>query len=88
MEDGTLMIITVDLIPDNEWAPAWGRRYMMIIGWAPLSPYALFSINIKYTYDYYVPYNHWNYVQYDHFVIIMFALITLHLSINTEFIKN
>ncbi len=58
-------------IPDNEWAPAWvdWRYDDDYIGWAPLSPYALFSINIgiHYTYDYYVPYNQWNYVQYDHF---------------------
>ena len=58
-------------IPDNEWAPAWvdWRYDDDYIGWAPLSPYALFSINIgiHYTYDYYVPYNHWNYVQYNHF---------------------
>ncbi len=58
-------------IPDNEWAPAWvdWRYDDDYIGWAPLSPYALFSINIgiHYTHDYYVPYNHWNYVQYNHF---------------------
>jgi len=58
-------------IPDYEWAPAWvdWRYDDNYIGWAPLSPYALFSINIgiHYTYDYYVPYNHWNYVQYNHF---------------------
>jgi len=58
-------------IPDNEWAPAWvdWRYDNDYIGWAPLSPYALFSIyiGIHYTYDYYVPYNHWNYVQYNHF---------------------
>ena len=58
-------------IPDYEWAPAWvdWRYDDNYIGWAPLSPYALFSINIgiHYTYDYYVPYNHWSYVQYDHF---------------------
>ena len=58
-------------IPDNEWAPAWvdWRYDDDYIGWAPLSPYALFSVNIgiHYTYDYYVPYNHWNYVKYNHF---------------------
>jgi hypothetical protein len=58
-------------IPDNEWAPAWvdWRYDDDYIGWAPLSPYALFSVNIgiHYTHDYYVPYNHWNYVQYNHF---------------------
>jgi len=58
-------------IPDNEWAPAWvdWRYDDDYIGWAPLSPYALFdiSIGIYYNYDYYVSYNHWNYVQYNHF---------------------
>lgn len=58
-------------IPDYEWAPAWvdWRYDDDYIGWAPLSPYALFSINIgiHYTYDYYVPYQHWNYVQYNNF---------------------
>ena len=58
-------------IPDYEWAPAWvdWRYDDDYIGWAPLSPYALFTRNvgIHYTYDYYVPYNHWNYVQYNHF---------------------
>ncbi len=58
-------------IPDYEWAPAWvdWRYDDDYIGWAPLSPYALFSITIglHYTYDYYVPYNHWNYVKYKHF---------------------
>ena len=58
-------------IPDYEWAPAWvdWRYDDDYIGWAPLSPYALFdiSIGIYYNYDYYVSYNHWNYVKYNHF---------------------
>ena len=58
-------------IPDYEWAPAWvdWRYDDSYIGWAPLSPYAVFYINIgiHYTYDYYVPYNHWTYVKYNHF---------------------
>jgi hypothetical protein len=58
-------------IPDYEWAPAWvdWRYDDDYIGWAPLSPYALFTINIgiHYTYDYYVPFSHWNYVKYNHF---------------------
>jgi len=58
-------------IPDYEWAPAWVEwRYDdHYIGWAPLSPYAIFSIEIgiHFTYNYYVPYNHWNYVKYNHF---------------------
>ncbi len=60
-------------IPDYEWAPAWvdWRYDDEYIGWAPLSPYALFdvSIGIYYNYDYYVSYNHWNYVQYNHFCV-------------------
>ena len=58
-------------IPDYEWAPAWvdWRYDDDYIGWAPMSPYAVFSINIgiHYTYDYYVPYQHWNYVGYNNF---------------------
>ena len=58
-------------VPDNEWAPAWVEwRYDDdYIGWAPLSPYALFSVSIgiHYTYDYHVPYSYWNFVRYNHF---------------------
>ncbi|OGU76169.1 MAG: hypothetical protein A2V93_04075 [Ignavibacteria bacterium RBG_16_34_14] len=58
-------------VPDYDWAPAWVEwRYDDdYIGWAPLPPYAVFSINIgiHYTYDYYVPYNHWHFVNYGHF---------------------
>lgn len=58
-------------IPDYEWAPAWvdWRYDDDYIGWAPLSPYALFSVNIgiHYTYDYHVPYKYWNFVKYNHF---------------------
>jgi hypothetical protein len=58
-------------LPDYDWAPAWVEwRYDDdYIGWAPLPPYAVFSINIgiHYTYDYYVPYNHWHYVKYKYF---------------------
>lgn len=58
-------------IPDYEWAPAWVEwRYDDdYIGWAPLSPYATFSISvgIHYNYDYYVSYSHWNFVKYNHF---------------------
>ncbi len=58
-------------VPDNEWAPAWvdWRYDNNYIGWAPLPPYAVFSINIgiHYTYDYYVPYYHWHFVRYRHF---------------------
>lgn len=58
-------------VPDYEWAPAWVEwRYDDVyIGWAPLSPYASFTVGIglHYTYDYYAPYSHWHYVNYNHF---------------------
>jgi hypothetical protein len=57
--------------PDYEWAPAWVEwRYdNNYIGWAPLHPYALFSISvgIYYTTAYYAPYYHWNFVVYNNF---------------------
>lgn len=58
-------------IPDYEWAPAWVEwRYDdYYIGWAPLHPYAVFSVNfgIRITYEYYVPYSHWHFVTYKNF---------------------
>ena len=57
--------------PDYEWAPAWVEwRYDDdYIGWAPLHPYAVFSISIgiHFTNHYYTPYYHWNFVGYNHF---------------------
>ena len=57
--------------PDYDWAPAWVEwRYDDdYIGWAPLSPYAVFSISvgISFTYTYYAPYYHWHFVSYKHF---------------------
>ncbi|MCH7965213.1 MAG: hypothetical protein IH852_14890 [Bacteroidetes bacterium] len=57
--------------PDYEWAPAWVEwRYDDdYIGWAPLHPYAVFSISIgiHFTTHYYTPYYHWNFVGYNHF---------------------
>lgn len=58
-------------VPDNQWAPAWVEwRYDNdYIGWAPLSPYADFSISvgIHFTHNYYSPYTHWNFVSYRNF---------------------
>jgi hypothetical protein len=58
-------------VPDYEWAPAWVEwRYdNHYIGWAPLPPYATFSIGvgIVFTNTYYNPYGHWHYVGYNHF---------------------
>ncbi|MCH9028640.1 MAG: hypothetical protein IH819_03295 [Bacteroidetes bacterium] len=57
--------------PEYEWAPAWVEwRYDNdYIGWAPLHPYAVFSISvgIYFTQTYYTPYYHWNFVTYRHF---------------------
>lgn len=58
-------------LPDYVWAPAWVEwRYDdFYIGWAPLHPYATYSISfgIRFTKSYYVKYSHWNYVKYAHF---------------------
>jgi hypothetical protein len=58
-------------VPDYEWAPAWVEwRYDNVhIGWAPLPPYARFSINIgiHFTHTYYTPYHHWHFVTYRYF---------------------
>jgi hypothetical protein len=57
--------------PDYEWAPAWveWRFDNNYIGWAPLHPYATFSISIGifWSNTYYSPYHHWNYVTYNYF---------------------
>ncbi len=58
-------------IPDYQWAPAWVEwRYdNNYIGWAPLPPYAVFSISvgIHFTHRYYSPYTQWNFVTYNYF---------------------
>lgn len=58
-------------IPDYEWAPAWVEwRYSdTYIGWAPLSPYGVFSISIgiHFTHNYVIPYTNWHYVHVNHF---------------------
>ena len=58
-------------LPDYQWAPAWVEwRYDNdYIGWAPLAPYAVFSISvgIHFTHTYYTPYSHWHFVKYHYF---------------------
>lgn len=57
-------------IPDCDWAPAWVEwRYDdNYIGWAPLPPYAVFSVNIGvyFTFDFISPYDHWHFVNYNY----------------------
>jgi hypothetical protein len=56
--------------PDYDWAPAWVEwRYDTdYIGWAPLPPYAAFSINVgvHFTFNYVTPYHHWQFVKYNY----------------------
>jgi hypothetical protein len=58
-------------IPDDQWAPAWVEwRYDNdYIGWAPLPPYANFSISlgIHFSFNFVTPYSHWHFVRYNHF---------------------
>jgi len=58
-------------IPDDVWGPAWVEwRYNdSYIGWAPLPPYASFSISvgIRFTTRWYAPSNYWCFVRYGHF---------------------
>ena len=74
--------------PDYEWAPAWVEwRYDNdFIGWAPLNPYAIFSISvgIHFTTVYTTPYYHWQFVRYNRFCDIT---ITLLRNTDTESIQ-
>ncbi len=58
-------------VPDDQWAPAWVEwRYDDdYIGWAPLPPYANFSINvgIQFSVNFFTPYSHWHFVGYNNF---------------------
>jgi hypothetical protein len=58
-------------MPDDVWAPAWVEwRYDDdYIGWAPLPPYAAFSMTfgIRFTTHWIAPAHYWNVVRYDHF---------------------
>ncbi|HEX9614589.1 MAG TPA: DUF6600 domain-containing protein, partial [Bacteroidota bacterium] len=58
-------------IPDDVWGPAWVEwRYNdSHIGWAPLPPYASFSISIgiRFTTRWYAPSNYWCFVPYGRF---------------------
>ena len=54
-------------IPGYDWAPAWvewryGGDY---VGWAPLGPYAIFSVNVGIVYRtrWVTPYSYWSFVQ-------------------------
>ena len=58
-------------IPDYQWAPAWVEwRYSDdYIGWAPLNPYANFSISvgIVFTRSFVLHHNHWHFVRINNF---------------------
>jgi hypothetical protein len=56
-------------VPDHVWAPAWVEwRYNdRYIGWAPLAPYAAFSVNAGITFSrtYETPMAYWHFVGYN-----------------------
>lgn len=58
-------------VPDRTWGPAWVEwRYNdEYLGWAPLPPYASFSITmgIRFTTRWLAPYHYWSFVRYRHF---------------------
>lgn len=58
-------------IPDYVWAPAWVEwRYTdYYIGWAPLPPYASFSISIgiRFSINWYSPHYYWHFVPVKYF---------------------
>jgi hypothetical protein len=58
-------------VPDDQWAPAWVEwRYDNdYIGWAPLPPYAKYSVSlgIHFSINFFTPYSHWHFVRYNHF---------------------
>jgi len=58
-------------MPDDVWGPAWVEwRYDNdYIGWAPLPPYATFSVSfgLRYTTHWSAPVHYWNFVRYRHF---------------------
>jgi hypothetical protein len=58
-------------VPDDQWAPAWVEwRYDNdYIGWAPLPPYAGFSVSagINFSINYVSPYRFWRFVAFNHF---------------------
>lgn len=58
-------------IPDETWGPAWVEwRYNDdYVGWAPLAPYAMFSVGdgITYSHPWSAPAHYWNFVAYHNF---------------------
>ncbi|GMU89361.1 MAG: hypothetical protein AMXMBFR49_15690 [Chlorobiota bacterium] len=58
-------------VPGYEWAPAWVEwRYDDdYIGWAPLSPYAIFdaSYGIRFSINIVIPVHHWRFVRFRDF---------------------
>ncbi|MGB2957932.1 MAG: DUF6600 domain-containing protein [Bacteroidota bacterium] len=53
-------------MPGYEWAPAWVEWRMggSYVGWAPLGPYAVFSVNfgVYYSHSWATPYHYWSFV--------------------------
>lgn len=58
-------------LPDTEWGPSWveWRYNSSYIGWAPLPPYARFSVHggIRFSVSWHSGYYHWSFVKYRNF---------------------
>ena len=58
-------------LPDDVWGPGWveWRYENSYIGWAPLPPYASFSVTvgIRFTRTWVAPVNYWTFVRYRYF---------------------
>jgi hypothetical protein len=58
-------------MPDDVWGPAWvdWRYDDNYIGWAPLPPYATFSVTVglRFTTPWVAPVHYWNFVRYRRF---------------------
>ncbi len=58
-------------VPGYQWAPAWvdWRYGDDCIGWAPLGPYAVFSVNVGIFYrtPWHTPYSWWSFADYRYF---------------------
>lgn len=79
-------------IPDDVWGPAWVEwRYDdYYIGWAPLPPYATFSISvgIRFTTQWYAPARYWCFVPFGRFTATRVDGYVLHESTTRRLIRT
>jgi hypothetical protein len=79
-------------LPGYDWSPAWVEwRYGEdCVGWAPLSPYAVFDLHvgIHYINRWETPYHYWSFVPYRHFVDPDMHRYVYRTENNTRYIGN